>query len=135
MDSHGAGPNFACSARMFIEAPLGVKQKLQFEIFHGDTLTNEWDTLRELNPAKKPSFDAIVANPPLMNARAFTLRAQPVAVGRSSGNCAVLRFCRTVPASSSGRHFHGKDGCGHAAGWKGRAAAHDGGISAFRRAG
>ena len=36
----------------------------EFEIFHGDTLTNEWDTLRELNPAKKPSFDAVVANPP-----------------------------------------------------------------------
>jgi type I restriction enzyme M protein len=41
----------------------GVKDT-EFEIFHGDTLTNEWDTLRELNPAKKPSFDAIVANPP-----------------------------------------------------------------------
>ncbi len=52
----------------------GVKDT-EFEIFHGDTLTNEWDTLRELNPAKKPSFDAIVANPPLMNAPAFTLRA------------------------------------------------------------
>jgi type I restriction enzyme M protein len=41
----------------------GVKDT-EFEIFHGDTLTNEWDILRELNPAKKPSFDAIVANPP-----------------------------------------------------------------------
>ena len=36
----------------------------EFEIFHGDTLTNEWETLRELNPAKKPQFDAIEANPP-----------------------------------------------------------------------
>jgi type I restriction enzyme M protein len=41
----------------------GVKDT-EFEIYHGDTLTNDWDTLRELNPAKKPSFDAIVANPP-----------------------------------------------------------------------
>ncbi|MES2706644.1 MAG: type I restriction-modification system subunit M [Verrucomicrobiota bacterium] len=41
----------------------GVKDT-EFEIFHGDTLTNEWDMLRELNPAKKPGFDAIVANPP-----------------------------------------------------------------------
>ena len=41
----------------------GVKDT-EFEIFHGDTLTNDWDMLRELNPAKKPSFDAIVANPP-----------------------------------------------------------------------
>jgi type I restriction enzyme M protein len=48
----------------------GVKDT-EFEIFHGDTLTNEWDMLRELNPAKKPSFDAIVANPP------FSLRWEP----------------------------------------------------------
>lgn len=41
----------------------GVKDT-EFEIFHGDTLTNDWDMLRELNPAKKPTFDAIVANPP-----------------------------------------------------------------------
>lgn len=41
----------------------GVKDT-EFEIYHGDTLTNDWDILRELNPAKKPYFDAIVANPP-----------------------------------------------------------------------
>lgn len=41
----------------------GVKDT-EFEIYHGDTLTNDWDILRELNPAKKPTFDAIVANPP-----------------------------------------------------------------------
>lgn len=36
----------------------------EFEIYHGDTLTNAWDFLRETNPAKKPQFDAVVANPP-----------------------------------------------------------------------
>ena len=41
----------------------GVKDS-EFEIYHGDTLTNEWDYLRETNPAKKPKFDAVVANPP-----------------------------------------------------------------------
>ena len=41
----------------------GVKDT-EFEIFHGDTLLNEWDMMREQNPAKKPSFDAVVANPP-----------------------------------------------------------------------
>jgi type I restriction enzyme M protein len=41
----------------------GVKDS-EFEIYHGDTLANDWDLLRELNPAKKPYFDAIVANPP-----------------------------------------------------------------------
>jgi type I restriction enzyme M protein len=41
----------------------GVKDS-EFEIYHGDTLDNEWDMLRETNPAKKPYFDAVVANPP-----------------------------------------------------------------------
>ena len=41
----------------------GVKDS-EFEIYHGDTLTNDWDMLRETNPTKKPKFDAVVANPP-----------------------------------------------------------------------
>jgi type I restriction enzyme M protein len=41
----------------------GMKDS-EFEIYHGDSLTNEWDMLREQNPAKKPIFDAVVANPP-----------------------------------------------------------------------
>ena len=41
----------------------GVKDT-EFEIYHGDTLLNDWEMLCELNPAKKPYFDAIVANPP-----------------------------------------------------------------------
>jgi type I restriction enzyme M protein len=48
----------------------GVKDT-EFEIFHGDSLTNDWDLLRETNPAKKPRFDAVVANPP------FSYRWQP----------------------------------------------------------
>jgi type I restriction enzyme M protein len=43
----------------------------EFDIFHGDTLLNEWDMMREQNPAKKPSFDAVVANPP------FSYRWEP----------------------------------------------------------
>ncbi|WP_313636376.1 type I restriction-modification system subunit M [Empedobacter sp.] len=41
----------------------GVKTN-EFEIFHGDTLKNDWSILSEPNPAKKVEFDAIVANPP-----------------------------------------------------------------------
>ncbi len=41
----------------------GVKDS-EFEIYHGDTLTNDWPILSELNPAKKVEFDAVVANPP-----------------------------------------------------------------------
>lgn len=48
----------------------GVKDS-EFEIFHGDTLLNDWDILNELNPAKKIEFDAIVANPP------FSYRWEP----------------------------------------------------------
>lgn len=48
----------------------GVKDS-EFDIFHGDTLLNEWDMLREANPTKKPYFDAVVANPP------FSYRWEP----------------------------------------------------------
>ncbi len=48
----------------------GVKDT-EFEIYHGDTLANTWDMLRETNPAKMPKFDAIVANPP------FSYRWEP----------------------------------------------------------
>ncbi|MCG3207155.1 MAG: hypothetical protein FOGNACKC_00755 [Anaerolineae bacterium] len=48
----------------------GVKDS-EFEIFHGDTLTNDWEWLKESNPAKKPTFDAVVANPP------FSYRWEP----------------------------------------------------------
>lgn len=41
----------------------GVKDS-EFDIYHGDTLTNDWDYLCETNPAKKPKFEAVVANPP-----------------------------------------------------------------------
>lgn len=48
----------------------GVKDT-EFEIYHGDTLANDWDFLRETNPAKMPKFDAVVANPP------FSYRWEP----------------------------------------------------------
>ena len=43
----------------------------EFDIFHGDTLLNQWNLLNEMNPSKKIEFDAIVANPP------FSLRWEP----------------------------------------------------------
>ncbi len=48
----------------------GVKDS-EFEIFHGDSLFNEWDLLNNENPSQKMEFDAIVANPP------FSLRWEP----------------------------------------------------------
>lgn len=48
----------------------GVKDS-EFEIYHGDTLLNDWDMLRETNPARMPKFDAVVANPP------FSYRWEP----------------------------------------------------------
>lgn len=41
----------------------GVKDT-EFEIYHGDTLKNEWEMLRDENPAHMPKFQAVVANPP-----------------------------------------------------------------------
>lgn len=43
----------------------------EFQIFHGDSLLNDWDVLNEMNPAKKLECDAIVANPP------FSYRWEP----------------------------------------------------------
>jgi len=43
----------------------------EFVIHHGDTLTNDWDILNEMNPAKKLQCDAVVANPP------FSYRWEP----------------------------------------------------------
>ena len=51
----------------------GVKDS-EFEIWHGDTLLNDWEMLREDNPAKKPQFAAVVANPP------FSYRWEPTEV-------------------------------------------------------
>jgi type I restriction enzyme M protein len=43
----------------------------EFEIHHGDSLLNDWNILREENPAKKIEFDAVVVNPP------FSYRWEP----------------------------------------------------------
>ncbi|HHT5675132.1 TPA: type I restriction-modification system subunit M [Raoultella ornithinolytica] len=48
----------------------GMKDS-EFEIFHGDSLLNDWPMLKEANPAKKMHFDAVVANPP------FSYRWEP----------------------------------------------------------
>lgn len=69
----------------------GVKDT-EFEIFHGDTLLNEWDMLRELNPARKPLFDAIVANPP------FSYRWDP---GESIGDDVRFKSHGLAPKSAA----------------------------------
>ncbi len=43
----------------------------EFQIFHGDSLLNDWNILNEMNPAKKLECDAVVANPP------FSYRWEP----------------------------------------------------------
>lgn len=43
----------------------------EFEIFHGDTLTNDWSLLHDSNPVNPITFDAVVANPP------FSLKWDP----------------------------------------------------------
>ncbi|HBW38313.1 type I restriction-modification system subunit M [Desulfosporosinus sp. BICA1-9] len=48
----------------------GLKDS-EFQIFHGDSLLNDWDILNQMNPAKKLECDAVVANPP------FSYRWEP----------------------------------------------------------
>ncbi len=77
LDSHGIGKIYGQEknittynlARMNMLLH-GVKDS-EFEIYHGDTLTNDWDLLCEMNPAKMLKFDAVVANPP------FSYRWEP----------------------------------------------------------
>jgi type I restriction enzyme M protein len=85
----------------------GVKDT-EFEIYHGDTLTNDWDILRELNPAKKPVFDAIVANPP------FSYRWEP---NEAMGDDVRFKNYGLAPKSAAdfafllhGLHFLKEDG-------------------------
>jgi len=85
----------------------GVKDT-EFEIYHGDTLTNDWDMLREPNPAKKPTFDAVVANPP------FSYRWEP---GEAMGEDMRFKAHGVAPKSAAdfafllhGLHYLKDDG-------------------------
>lgn len=85
----------------------GVKDT-EFEIYHGDTLTNDWDMLRETNPAKKAQFDAIVANPP------FSYRWEP---GEAMGEDMRFKDYGVAPKSAAdfafllhGLHYLKDDG-------------------------
>lgn len=85
----------------------GVKDT-EFEIYHGDTLTNDWDILREMNPAKKPAFDAVVANPP------FSYRWEP---GEAMGEDMRFKNHGVAPKSAAdfafllhGLHYLKDDG-------------------------
>ncbi|MEC5126652.1 type I restriction-modification system subunit M [Verrucomicrobiales bacterium BCK34] len=85
----------------------GVKDA-EFEIFHGDTLENEWETFRELTPSLKPAFDAVVANPP------FSLRWTP---GEETGKDVRFKNHGVAPKSAAdfafllhGFHYLKEDG-------------------------
>lgn len=80
----------------------------EFEIYHGDTLKNQWDILNEMNPAKKTEFDAIVANPP------FSLRWEP---NEAMGEDFRFKSYGLAPKSAAdfafllhGFHFLAKEG-------------------------
>lgn len=85
----------------------GVKDS-EFEIFHGDTLFNDWEWLREANPARKPHFDAVVANPP------FSYRWEPT---QALGEDMRFKNYGLAPKSAAdfafllhGFHFLAQDG-------------------------
>ena len=77
MDNHGIGKIYGQESNITTYNLARMNMLLhglkdsEFEIWHGDTLKNDWDMLREANPAKKQAFDAVVANPP------FSLRWEP----------------------------------------------------------
>jgi type I restriction enzyme M protein len=80
----------------------------EFEIYHGDSLLNEWDVLKEANPAKKLQFDAVVANPP------FSYRWEPT---EALGEDFRFKNYGLAPKSAAdfafllhGFHFLGQEG-------------------------
>jgi type I restriction enzyme M protein len=85
----------------------GVKDS-EFEIHHGDSLLNDWDILKEANPAKKLHFDAVVANPP------FSYRWEP---GEAIGEDFRFKNYGLAPKSAAdfafllhGFHYLSKEG-------------------------
>lgn len=114
MGSHGVGKIYGQEknittynlARM--NMLLHGMKDTEFEIFHGDTLLNEWDALRQANPAKVPKFDAVVANPP------FSYRWDPT---EAAGEDARFRNYGLAPKAAAdfafllhGFHFLKQDG-------------------------
>jgi len=85
----------------------GVKDS-EFEIYHGDTLLNDWAVLNEMNPSKKMEFDAVVANPP------FSYRWEP---NEAMGENFRFKSYGLAPKSAAdfafllhGFHFLSKEG-------------------------
>jgi len=85
----------------------GMKDS-EVEIWHGDSLLNDWEMLRETNPAKQIKFDAIVANPP------FSLRWEP---NEAMGEDFRFKNYGLAPKSAAdfafllhGFHFLGNEG-------------------------
>ncbi len=85
----------------------GVKDS-EFEIYHGDSLLNDWGILSEMNPSKKLQYDAVVANPP------FSYRWEPT---DSLGEDFRFKSYGLAPKSAAdfafllhGFHFLGDEG-------------------------
>ena len=82
----------------------GVKDS-EFEIYHGDSLANDWDMLRETNPAKVPKFDAVVVKTQEM------LRVgRPVLIGTRTVDASKKPYRIDVTATAGedkGTKWHG----------------------------
>ena len=85
----------------------GIKDS-KFEVFHGDTLLNDWSLFSEVNPNKKLKFDAVVANPP------FSYRWNPTEeLGedfRFKGHGLAPKFAADFAFLLHGLHFLSDDG-------------------------
>jgi type I restriction enzyme M protein len=69
----------------------------EFEIFHGDTLLNDWDMMRELNPAKKPLFDAIIATyQHRTEAPRYSRRVDMAEIEKNDFNLNISRYISTA---------------------------------------
>lgn len=61
---HGQESNITTYNLARMNMLLHKVQDSGFEIFHGDTLKNDWPILRDDSPTNKALYDVVVANPP-----------------------------------------------------------------------
>ena len=68
---HGQEKNITTYNLVRMNMLLHGLKDTEFEIYHGDSLLNDWSLLNEMSPTRKTEYEAVVANPP------FSYRWEP----------------------------------------------------------
>ena len=80
----------------------------QFDIFHGDSLRNDWDILNEMDSAEKLQFDAVIASPSF--GYTWNPKKDPDKDIRFKNYGRVPKYCVDFAFLLHGLHFLNDDG-------------------------